>query len=196
LKIIAFTFLLFAADQISKMFVKGFSLPWLNINHNGFNPGDTTPLINNFFHITLVENPGIAFGIIPGDVLKELILILTIIICLALFGFLVFAKNADTKVRFAVGLILGGAGGNLFDRIFYGYIYNYAPLFQGHVVDFLDLKLFKIFLFGQIPGNYVFNFADLSITLGIIVLISLIMKAKKEELVLVKQFAKERQDSY
>ncbi|MGB5530411.1 MAG: signal peptidase II, partial [Ignavibacteriaceae bacterium] len=164
MKIIFLTILLFLIDQLSKIFVRGFSLPWLNINHNGFNLGETIPVIDNFFHITLVENPGIAFGIVPGAFLKDFILILTIILCLGFFAFLILARHSDLKVRFSVGLILAGAAGNLFDRIFYGYFYNYAPLFQGNVVDFLDVKFFKFFLFGHIPGNYVFNFADLSIT--------------------------------
>ena len=94
-------------------------------------------------------------------------------------------------------MINTGAAGNLFDRIFYGYFYNYAPLFEGNVVDFLDVKFFKFFLFGHIPGNYVFNFADLSITIGVIILIYLIIKSKKEEeeKTLVQQFVEERQDS-
>ena len=169
-----------------------------NINHNGLNLGETKPVINNLFHITLVENPGIAFGIVPGAFLKDFILILTILLCLGFLGFLVFARNADFKVRFSVGLILAGAAGNLFDRIFYGYFYNYAPLFQGNVVDFLDVKFFKFFLFGHIPGNYVFNFADLSITIGVIILIYMITKSKKEEKekILVQQFIEERQDSF
>ena len=78
MKIIFLTLLLFLIDQLSKLFVRGFSLPLLNINHNGFNLGETKPVINNFLHITLVENPGIAFGIVPGDFLKDFILILTI----------------------------------------------------------------------------------------------------------------------
>ena len=197
MKIIFLTILLFVIDQLSKLFVRGFSLPWLNINHNGFNLGETKPVINNFFHITLVENPGIAFGIVPGAFLKDFILILTIVLCFGFFVFLLLARNADLRVRFSVGLILAGAAGNLFDRIFYGYFYNYAPLFQGNVVDFLDVKFFKFFLFGHIPGNYVFNFADLSITIGVIILFYLIINSKKEEKekTLVQKFVEERQDS-
>ncbi|MGB5287672.1 MAG: signal peptidase II, partial [Ignavibacteriaceae bacterium] len=69
--------------------------------------------------------------------------------------------------------------------------------FQGNVVDFLDVKFFKFFLFGHIPGNYVFNFADLSITVGVGILIYLIIKSKKEEKekTLVRHYAEERQDS-
>jgi signal peptidase II len=196
LKTIFLTFLLFLADQFSKLFVRGFNLPLFNLKHSGFYLGESKPVINNFLHITLVENPGIAFGIIPGAFLKDLILIITILLCFGFFGFLLFSKNADTRVRISVGLILAGAAGNLFDRIFYGYLYNYAPLFQGNVVDFLDVKFFKFFIFTQMPGNYVFNFADLSITTGIIFLIYLILKFKKqkEETVLVQTLIEERQD--
>jgi signal peptidase II len=196
LKTIFLTFLLFLADQLSKLFVRGFSLPWFNFKHSGFYLGETKPVINNFLHITLVENPGIAFGIIPGAFLKDLILVITILLCLGFFGFLLFSKNADSRVRISVGLILAGAAGNLFDRIFYGYFYNYAPLFQGNVVDFLDVKLFKFFMFNNLPGNYVFNFADLSITIGIITLVYLILNSKKqrEETVLVQKLVEERQD--
>jgi signal peptidase II len=121
----------------------------LNIKHTGLGLGETKPLIGSILNITLVENPGIAFGIIPGTVLKELILILTILLCIGLAVYLVTAKNADRKVRISIGLILAGAAGNLFDRIFYGYFFGYAPIFHGRVVDFLDVKIFKIFMFGD-----------------------------------------------
>ena len=158
--------------------------------------GESKTVINNFLHITLVENPGIAFGIIPGAFIKDLILIITILLCLGFFGFLFFSKDADRRVRISVGLILAGAAGNLFDRVFYGYFYNYAPLFQGKVVDFLDVKLFKFFMFGNLMGNYIFNFADLSITAGIITLIYLTLKfkRKREETIIVQKLVEERQD--
>jgi signal peptidase II len=196
LKIIFLTFLLFLTDQLSKLLVRGFSLPWFNLKHRGFYLGESKPVINNFLHITLVENPGIAFGIIPGAFIKDLILIITILLCLGFFGFLFFSKDADRRVRISVGLILAGAAGNLFDRVFYGYFYNYAPLFQGKVVDFLDVKLFKFFMFGNLTGNYIFNFADLSITVGIITLIYLTLKykRKREETIIVQKHVEERQD--
>ncbi|MCW8823366.1 MAG: signal peptidase II [Ignavibacteriaceae bacterium] len=196
MKIIFLTFLLFLTDQLSKLLVRGFSLPWFNLKHSGFYLGESKPVINNFLHITLVENPGIAFGIIPGVFIKDLILIITILLCLGFFGFLIFSKDADRRVRISVGLILAGAAGNLFDRVFYGYFYNYAPLFQGKVVDFLDVKFFKFFMFGNLTGNYVFNFADLSITAGIITLIYLTLKFKKkrEDTIIVQKLVEERQD--
>ena len=171
-------------------------MPWFNINHHGLYSGESKPVIHNILHLSLVENPGIAFGINPGESLKDLILIITILTCIGFLSYLIFAKNADNKVRISVALILGGAAGNLFDRIFYGFFYNYAPLFQGNVVDFLDVRFFRLFIFDNIHGNYVFNFADVSILSGVSILIYLIlsMKRKKDEKNLVPQLVEDRED--
>jgi len=197
LKIIFLSLILFLIDQISKIIVRGFSFPLFDINLNGFYPGESKPLISNILHITLVENPGIAFGIDPGESLRDLILVITIVTCIGFFVYLLFAKNADIKVRVAIALILGGAAGNLFDRIFYGIIYNYAPLFQGNVVDFLDVRFFRFFLFDNIHGNYVFNFADVSILSGVFLLIYLILSSKRHKTVnnLTPQVIEDREDS-
>jgi lipoprotein signal peptidase len=181
LKVISLSIFLFLIDQVSKLFVRGVSLPLFNINFSGFSPGESRPLIDNLLNITLVENPGIAFGIDPGESFRDLILIITILTCVSFFVYLLLAKKADIKVRIAIAFILGGAAGNLFDRIFYGVFYNYAPLFQGNVVDFLDVKIFKFFIFNNIHGNYVFNFADVSILSGVFILIYLIMSSKKRK---------------
>lgn len=197
MKILVLPLILLLIDQISKVLVRGFSLPWFNINHNGLYPGESKSIINNIFHITLVENHGIAFGIDPGEHLRDLILIITILTCIGFLTYLIFGKNADKRVRISIALILGGAAGNLFDRIFYGYFYNYAPLFQGNVVDFIDIRFFKLFIFDNIHGNYVFNFADISILSGVSILIYLIlsMKSKKKDKTLVPQLVEDREDT-
>jgi len=197
LKIIFLSISVFLIDQISKIIVRGFSIPFLNINFGGLYPGESKTIIDNIFHITLVENPGIAFGIDPGESLRDIILILTILTCIGFFFYLVFAKKADLKFKIAIASILGGAAGNLFDRIFYGIFYNYAPLFQGNVVDFLDIRLIRFFLFDNIQGNYVFNFADVSILFGVFLLIYLIVSSKrqKENAELVPQVVENSEDS-
>lgn len=196
MKILFLSLILFLIDQISKVLARGFNLSWFDINYSGLYLGESKPLIKDVLHITLVENPGIAFGIDPGESLRDLILVITILTCIGIFVYLLFAKNADRRVRIAVALILGGAAGNLFDRIFYGYFYNYAPLFQGNVVDFLDIRFFRFFIFDDIHGNYVFNFADISILSGVFILIFLIlrMKNKRTEKSLVPQLVEDRED--
>lgn len=196
MKVFYISLLVFCADQLSKLFVKGFSFSWMDLTHKGLIPGESTPVINNFFYLTLVENPGIAFGINPGPLFQDVILVITIITSLGLFAFLAFSKNSDFRIRISIALIFGGAIGNLFDRIFYGYIYDYAPLFQGKVVDFLDIKLFKLFIFNNMLGNYVFNLADLSITAGVVVLIYLILRSNREakKEIPVPQVVEDKQD--
>ena len=197
MKIILLSISIFIIDQISKVCVRGFSFPLLNINFNGLYPGESRVVIDNIFHITLVENPGIAFGIDPGESLRDMILILTILTCIGFFFYLIFTRKADIKFRIAIACILGGAAGNLFDRVFYGIFYNYAPLFQGNVVDFMDIRLIKFFLFDNIHGNYVFNFADISILFGVFLLIYLIVSSKKQKNIseLVPQVVENKEDS-
>ena len=181
MKIISLSIILFLIDQISKLFVKGFSIPFFNISFTGLSTGESLPVIGNILHFTIVENPGIAFGIDPGEPLRDIILIITILTCVSFFIYLLMAKKAELKTRIAIALILGGAAGNLFDRIFYGIFYNYAPLFQGNVVDFLDIRILKFFIFNEVHGNYVFNFADVSILSGVIILLSIIISSKKQK---------------
>ena len=64
-------------------------------------------------------------------------------------------------------------------------------------MDFLDIRLFRLFIFDNIQGNYVFNFADLSILSGVFILIYLIlsMKNKKKENNLVPQLVEDSEDA-
>ena len=65
-------------------------------------------------------------------------------------------------------MILGGAVGNMIDRMFYGVLYGEAPLFYGKVVDFFDVDFPDIDLLGyQLTRWPVFNIADASVTVGV-----------------------------
>jgi len=170
-KVLFFSFGVVLVDQLSKLFVKGFSIPFLNLSIHGMYQGERISLIGNFFNITFVENPGIAFGIYFGDSFKFLISLFTLIASIGLAVYLYRSRNKIFSLRFAIALILGGAIGNLIDRIFYGVFYGYGPLFHGKVVDFFNLKFFNFFIFDRLFGSYVFNFADLSVTSGVILLL-------------------------
>ena len=158
-------------DQISKLMVKGFSVPFLKLDFHGMYVGQRIPLLGDLFNITFVENPGIAFGIDFGESFKILISIFSIIAGIFLLIYLYNNRDKTLGFRLAVALILGGAIGNLFDRIFYGVIYGYGPLFYGKVVDFFNIKLFNIFIFERLFGSYVFNVADIAVTSGVILLL-------------------------
>lgn len=105
-------------------------------------------VFGNFFKLTYVENSGIAFGINVGGTLP-LFTGLSILAIGFIFTYLYRERSSHLAVRVSLALILGGAVGNLIDRIIFG-----------QVVDFLDFGL----------GTYrffVFNLADTAVTVGV-----------------------------
>src|SRR3990172_4622579 len=68
------------------------------------------------------------------------------------------------------------------DSIFYGVFYNYAPVFYGYVVDFLDFDFFHFSIFGKTFDRWpIFNFADAAVTIGLIILLFFYKQNQKEE---------------
>jgi signal peptidase II len=174
-RLLLISFIVVLTDQMSKLLVRGF--PALNLT--GLLPGEKVPVIGNLFSITMVENPGIAFGINFGSQFKLIISLFTLIASIGLLILLYRLRSRSFGLRFSIALILGGAVGNLIDRLFYGIIYGYAPLFHGKVVDFFNIHLINIYLFSNTFGNYIFNVADLSVTAGMICLFFAIRKQSK-----------------
>ena len=112
-----------------------------------------------FLNFTLTFNQGISFGLFPrGGLLIPLVM-------LAVMGGLVVwlwrLPPFQKSLASGIGLVLGGAAGNLYDRIFYG-----------GVVDFLDFHLYNFHWF-------VFNLADVFIFTGVAILV--LTKPKKED---------------
>ena len=169
------------ADQISKLLVKGFSIPFLHVSYTGMSYGETISVIGNFFRITFIENPGLAFGFDPGIDFKLWVSLFSLFASIALLIYLYSIRNKNFSTRLAVALVLGGAVGNLIDRMFYGVFYNYAPLFYGRVVDFLDFDFFRFSLFGRNFDRFpIFNIADSAVTIGVLLLVFFYPKVKKE----------------
>jgi len=71
-------------DQVSKLLVKGFYLPFLNFNFDGMYLGQIIPVFGDFFRITFVENPGMAFGYDPGNSFKLIISIFSLLASIGL----------------------------------------------------------------------------------------------------------------
>ncbi len=141
--IIIFSIILIFIDQIIKYLVHNYIISDIVI-------------INNFFSITNLSNYGAAFGILSNNIY------FLIFISLILIYFIIseIKKNNNKGYIISLLMILGGALGNLIDRIF-----------RGYVVDYLSFELFSI----SFP---VFNFADMLITFGTIYLIYMIIKEK------------------
>ena len=124
---------------------------------------DSVAVLPGFFRLTHVQNSGAAFGLFAesSSEWKVAVLVLFSILALAVVSALLW-KNSHSMTTTGVGLslILGGAVGNLWDR-----------LLAGHVVDFLDFYL----------GSYhwpAFNIADSAIVIGALLLVAEILFAK------------------
>ena len=129
----------FLADQISKWLIQG-----------SLRPEESIPAIPGILRISYTRNDGGAFGILGGQ--SGLLLIGSAVAVAVVLWMLLHGPPAHTTAL-GCGLILGGAAGNLFDR-----------LTAGDVVDFLDLEFWPL---RQWP---VFNVADIAIVLGVAVL--------------------------
>jgi len=149
--------LILILDQVTKYLARIFLQPVYSVS-----------ILGDFFRLTYVENPGIAFGLRIDN--KVLFTILSIVAVLVIFYYLFQLKN-HSFLRFSFALILGGAFGNLIDRFLYG-----------RVVDFLDFEFFDVhispfsFLFFDFSGYHmdrwpVFNVADIAVTVGMILIV-------------------------
>ena len=172
MRILFVSFFVILIDQVSKLLVKGFSFPIINFHHNGMYEGERIRILGDFFRITFIENPGMAFGIDPGSNFKFWISIFSILASIGIIIYMYLMKKEKFTLRFSLALILGGAIGNLIDRLFYGIFYGYGPLFYGRVVDFLDVDFFHFTLFGKTFDRWpIFNVADAAVSIGVIILL-------------------------
>ena len=133
---------IFLADRVSKLYI-------LSILEN---LGNVDININSYINFILVWNSGIGFGLLSFDQSKTYNAITILIIFINLFILYLIIKSKDIRVYFFL-IILGGSLGNLFDRIYY-----FA------VPDFIDIS-YKGYHW------FIFNVADIFISLGIICLI-------------------------
>jgi signal peptidase II len=128
-----------AADWATKLWI-----------HSALFLGETRPVLEGWLYFAHRENAGVAFSLFAGasDAWRTPFLSLVSVAGIVLF--LIIARGSrDNITRFAIALVVGGAVGNLGDR-----------LMNGHVTDFVLVSFFP----------YVFNVADAGITVGGIVL--------------------------
>ena len=179
MKILNLSLFVILTDQITKLMVKGIQFPALGINIQGMMLGSSRPVFGDFLRITYIENPGMAFGIDLGG--KFFFSIFSILASVGILGYLYRARNENLTFRIALALILGGAVGNLIDRVFYGVLFGEAPFFYGKVVDFIDADFFNMNFFGyQLTRWPVFNTADASVTCGVLLMLFSHRKAHQE----------------
>ncbi len=170
LRVLYISLIVVIIDQLTKLKVKGIKIPTLGINVDGMTLGSSINLIGDFFKLTFIENPGMAFGIEFGG--KLTLSIFTLLATFLIIYFIYKNKNEGFYFRASLAFILGGAIGNLIDRLFYGAIYGYAPLFYGKVVDFFHFNIPDFNLFGKTFYSWpIFNVADISVTIGFLMVL-------------------------
>ncbi len=172
MRILYITLILVFGDQITKFLVKGINLNilGLSLNFTGMGYGTSIPIIDNLFLITFIENPGMAFGMEFGGRLGRSLF--TIVASILIIYFIYLNRKESHYLRLSLSFILAGALGNLIDRTFYGIIYDYAPLFQGKVVDFLQINIPDITILGRKFTSWpIFNLADMYVTIGFLMII-------------------------
>jgi signal peptidase II len=141
--------LVLLADQVTKYLVRA-----------NLRPGQSLPLVRwltPVLQITYVTNTGAAFGLFPGW--SQILIPVAVIVVAALVWYYFQLPDGQLLMHVALGLQLGGASGNLIDRLRFG----------GSVVDFIDLN------FWPLRRWPVFNVADSSIVVGVTLLTLLTM---------------------
>ena len=170
MRVLYLSFFIIISDQFTKLWIKGISIPSFGVHIQGLPMGFSRPIFGDFLRLTYIENPGMAFGIDIGG--KLFFSIFSILASIGIIYYLFKVRNESLPFRLSLAMILGGAVGNLIDRVFYGVIFNDAPLFYGKVVDFIDADFFNINLFGYHMNRWpVFNIADASVTCGVLFLL-------------------------
>jgi signal peptidase II len=190
-------FIILIIDQLVKFWIK-----------TNMYLGEEIKVAGNWFIIHFTENNGMAFGMEFAGEYGKLFLTLFRIVAIGGIGWYLWdltKKNAHPGYTAAIALIFAGATGNLIDSCFYGLLFNesfsevatlfpaqggYAPLFYGRVVDMLYFPIIE----GHFPDWFpiwggeefmffrpVFNIADSSITIGVIMILLFQKKFFKEE---------------
>lgn len=121
-----------ALDQLTKALIRYFLLP-----------GQSWPIWSGVFHFSYLQNPGAAFGLLKHQ--TGLLVAVTAVVVVAILLYAGRLEPHMVLLRWAMILVLGGAVGNLVDRLRFGY-----------VVDFLDFRVFPVF-----------NVADTAIVTGV-----------------------------
>lgn len=120
-------------------------------------PGESIPVFPPVFYITYILNPGAAFGILAHQ--TSLFIFLSLLVIVALFAWQRYCCRERVLLRMASGLVVGGALGNLIDRVR-----------LGRVIDFLDFQVWPIF-----------NLADSAIVIGALLLVIELWRSDKLE---------------
>ena len=115
--------LIVVADQLTKLVIR-----------RDFELYDSTAVIPNLFSLTRIHNTGAAFGLLDGVDLPFKTALLAVVSVAALAGLVMFAVSLPElhrQARVGVALVVGGAAGNLIDRVWLGYVVDFVDVYWG-----------------------------------------------------------------
>ena len=142
-------------DQVTKLVLNGFFIdPSYPIVEGALSQGESVTVIDKTLSFTYVLNNGAAFGILQNQ--RVFFLISTVIVCTVGIIALNYFKKRHWTLIVSSGLVLGGAIGNMIDRVVIGC-----------VRDFIDAKFVETLTGYAFP---VFNFADICVCVGVAIL--------------------------
>jgi signal peptidase II len=146
---ILFALFIILLDQASKLYIQ-----------YSMQIGESIPVIEGIFHITYVENPRTSFGLFEyNSSFFVIAVVISVILVILIYKKIIFKK--DPFMYIPLTLVLGGAVGNLIDRV----------RINGMVIDFIDFRIWPVF-----------NFADSAIVCGMLVLlIHVLFRAPEKE---------------
>lgn len=142
-------------DQLTKYWIRT-SPAWQNWD-----------VIPGWLAFRYTQNPGMALGMRWAP--TEVISIIAILATIGILGYVLYTMDRANKgYLICMGLILGGAIGNIVDRLVMAHIESYGGILEGHVVDFIFFTL-RINDYSVFP--YIFNVADMAISCAIIIML-------------------------
>lgn len=155
----------FVVDQLTKFLIQ----KWIPL-------GGDIPIIRNFFDLVHVTNKGAAFGLFATLPDPYRFIFITVVSGLAVGMIIYYYRTLaphQARLQIPLALILGGAAGNIFDRIF-----------RGAVIDFLSVHWYERWVhweFGRLAWHFklewpAFNVADAAISLSVIWLLFALMR--------------------
>ena len=160
------TLAIVVADQVTKVWVK-----------TNMYLGESIPVVGDLLKWTFTENPGMAFGLELGS--KVFLTVFSVLATFLIAGYLWHVRTGPFGYRAALALVLGGAFGNVIDRVSYGVVWDYAPWLYGKVVDFIHVDLGVVQIPDGLPGIGgrafqlfpIGNIADLAIIAGVVLIV-------------------------
>ncbi len=142
IKSLILALIIFICDRASKFFILSY-----------FADSPKPVEVTSFFNLVLVWNRGVSFSLLSNESIYAPYLLSLLSFAIIIILIIWLRKEENSSSALAIGAIIGGASGNIFDRLYYG-----------AVIDFLDFHI----------GSYhwpAFNIADSAICLGVFVLI-------------------------